>query len=169
MKKLLIIAIAFIFTSCNETKLAYIDMEVLMKDYEATKALEISLKAKQEVMAKELDSIGAPFQLKVQQYYQNAQKMSASKRAAVEQELNQENQILQAKQQEASQILQQENIEKSDILTKRVDSLVAVYAKSKGYKLILGTSGKGNVLYGDESLNITTEVIDILNIDFAKE
>ncbi len=169
MKKLLIVAIALVLVSCNQTKVAYIDIEVLMKDYEATKALETSLKAKQEVMAKELDSIGAPFQLKVQQYYQAAQKMSAQKRAEAEQALQQEQQFLQSKQQEASQILQQENLEQSEILTKKVDSLVAVYAKSKGYNLIFGTSGQGTVLYGDESLNVTEEVLDILNVDFSKE
>lgn len=167
MKKLLIIAIALISVSCNQTKIAYIDIETLMKDYEATKVLEISLKAKQEVMAKELDSIGAPFQLKVQQYYQNQQKMSAQKRAQTEQELQQEQQFLQSKQQQASQLLQKENQEMSEIITKRVDSFVADFAKVKGYKLILGTSGKGTVLYGDETLNITTEILEILNLDFS--
>jgi len=169
MKKLLIVAVALVLASCNQTKVAYIDIEVLMKDYEATIALETSLKAKQEIMAKELDSIGAPFQLKVQQYYQAAQKMSAQKRAEAEQALQQEQQFLQTKQQEASQILQQENQKQSEILTKRVDSLVAIYAKSKGYNLIFGTSGRGTVLYGDESLNVTAEILDILNVDFSKE
>ncbi|MFK5957493.1 MAG: OmpH family outer membrane protein [Lutibacter sp.] len=169
MKKLLIVAIAFIFASCNQTKVAYIDIEVLMKDYEATKALETSLKAKQEVMAKELDSIGAPFQLKVQQYYQNQQKMSTQKRAQTEQALQQEQQFLQSKQQEASLLLQKENQKMSEIITKRVDSFVENFAKSKGYNLVLGTSGQGTVLYGDESLNVTTEILEILNSDFSKK
>ena len=169
MKKLLIVAIALILVSCNQTKIAYIDVELLMKDYEATKALETVLKSKQEVMAKELDSIGAPFQLKVQQYYQNVQKMSAKKRTEAENALQQEQQFIQAKQQQASQALQLENQEKSELLTKRVDSFVADYAKLKGYQLILGTSGKGTVMYGDETLNITTEILEILNLDFSKK
>ena len=169
MKKLLIVAIVLVLASCNQTKIAYIDIEALMKDYEATIALEISLKEKQEEMAKELDSIGAPFQLKVQQYYQAAQKMSPQKRAEAENALQQEQQFLQSKQQQASQILQQENQDKSEILTKKVDSFVADFAKTKGYNLILGTSGKGTVLYGDEVFNVTTEILDILNVDFSKE
>lgn len=169
MKKLLIVVIVLVLASCNQTKIAYIDVEALMKDYEATKALETSLKAKQEIMAKELDSIGAPFQLKVQQYYQKAQKMSAQKRAEAENALQQEQQFLQSKQQQASQMLQQENQEQSEILTKKVDSFVADFAKTKGYNLILGTSGKGTVMYGDETLNVTAEILDILNVDFSKE
>lgn len=169
MKKLLILAIAFVVVSCNQTKVAYIDIETLMNDYEATKALEISLKAKQEKMAKELDSISAPFQLKVQQYYQNQQKMSSKKRAEVEQALQQEQQFLQSKQQQASQSLQMENQAQSEVLTKKVDSFVADYAKLKGFNLVLGTSGKGTVLYGDETLNVTNEILEILNLDYAKK
>ena len=169
MKKLLILAIALVVVSCNQTKVAYIDIEILMKDYEATKALEISLKAKQEKMAKELDSISVPFQLKVQQYYQNQQKMSAKKRGEVESVLQQEQQFIQSKQQQASQYLQMENQEMSEVLTKRVDSFVADYAKLKGFNLILGTSGKSTVLYGDETLNITSEILEILNLNYSKE
>jgi len=169
MKKLLIVAIAIVLASCNQTKIAYIDIEVLMKDYEATKELESSLKVKQEKMAKELDSIGAPFQLKVQQYYKNAQKMSAQKRAEAENALQQEQQFIQSKQQQASQALQLENQEKSEILTKRVDSFVADFAKVKGYNLILGTSGKGTVLFGDDNLNVTSDILNVLNEDFTKK
>ena len=169
MKKLLLVAFAIVLASCNQTKIAYINVEDLMKDYEGTKALEETLKAKQDVMAKELDSLSAPFQTKVQEYYQNAQKMSAQKRAQTEQGLQQEQQMLQLKQQQASQTLQQENQELSETITKKVDSFVTEYAKLKGFNLVLGTSGNGTVMYGDETLNITNEILVILNEDFTKK
>ena len=127
MKKLLILTFAVLMASCNQTKIAYVDIEVLMKDYEGTKALEETLKAKQEEMSKELDSISAPFQAKVQEYYQNAQKMSAQKRTETEQALQQENQALQGMQQQASQALQQENQVLSEAITKKVDSFVSAF------------------------------------------
>ena len=169
MKKLIIVAIALVLVSCNQNKIGYIDVEVLMKDYKATKVLELTLKVKQEKMAKELDSLSAPFQLKVQEYYKNQQRMSAKKKAEVEKGLQQEQQFLQSRQQQASQILQLENQKESEILTKKVDSLVADYAKLKGFNLILGTSGKGTVLYGVEEMDVTSEILEILNLDFSKE
>ncbi|WP_298364931.1 OmpH family outer membrane protein [uncultured Lutibacter sp.] len=168
MKKILLLAFAVALVSCNQTNIAYINVEDLMKDYEGTKALEETLKGKQEIMAKELDSISAPFQQKVQEYYKNAQKMSAAKRAETEQALQQENQMLQAKQQQASQSLQQENQTLSEAITKKVDSFVADYAKAKGLHLVLGTSGNGTVMYGDDKLNITNEILEVLNKDFSK-
>jgi len=169
MKKILIIAFAILLTSCTQTKIAFIDVEVLMKDYEATKSLEVKLKAKQEMMAKQLDSMQAPFQMRVQAYYKESQKMSADKRAETESLLQQEQQYLQAKQQEASQVLQKENQENSEAITKRVDSFVANYAKAKGYQFILGTSGKGTVMYGDEKVDVTKDILEILNQDFSKK
>lgn len=169
MKKLLIVAITFALVSCNQSKMAYIDVEVLMKDYKATSALELKLKTKQETLAKHLDSLQAPFQAKVQQYYQNASKMTPQKRSEVEQQLQKEQQILQAQQQQASQELQKENQENSEVLTKRVDSVVASYAKTKNYNLIFGTSGKGTVMYGDEKLDITKEILEILNKEYDKK
>ena len=168
MKKILVLLAAIVLTSCSQSKIAYIDVEELMKEYEGSKALEVTLKAKQEQMAKELDSIGAPFQQKVQAYYENAQKMSAAKRAETEQALQQENQMLQARQQQASQQLQLENQINSEAITKKVDSFVSIYAAEKGLGLVLGTSGNGTVMYGDDTLNITQQILEILNNEYAK-
>ena len=169
MKKILIVAFAIALASCNQTKIAYIDVEVIMKDYSATKALEEKLKAKQDAFAKQLDSLQGPFQLKVQEYYKAAPQMSPQKRAEAEGALQQEQQFLQARQQQASEELQKENLENSEALTKKVDSFVADYAKAKGFQLIIGTSGKGTVMYGDEKMNVTADILELLNKDYSKE
>lgn len=169
MKKIVLLAFAIVVASCSQTKIAYINVEDLMKDYEATKALEEQLKARQAEMTKELDSIGAPFQLKVQEYYQNANKMSAQKRAETEQALQQEQQILQARQQEAGQTLQMENQTLSEALTKKIDSFVANYAQEHGIQMVIGTSGNGTVMYGTDALNITGDIVEILNLNYSAE
>lgn len=168
MKKLLVIAFAVVLASCNQTKVAYVDVEVLMKDYEGTKALESKMKEKQEAKAKQLDSLTAPFQAKVQSYIQAQPSMSPQKRAETEGALQQEQQFLQAQQQQASQELQKETQESYEAITKVVDSLVGNYAKSNGYNMVFGTSGKGNVMYGDEKFDITKQVLEVLNKEYSK-
>lgn len=168
MKKLVIVAFAILLASCTQNKIAYVDVEVLMKDYEGTKALEVKMKEKQELKAKELDSLTAPFQEKVKNYYQVAQKLSAQKRAEAEAGLQQEQQFLQQQQQLATQELQKETQEGYEVITKAVDSLVGNYAKSNGYNMIFGTSGKGTVMYGDEKLDVTKQVIEVLNKEYSK-
>ena len=169
MKKLLVIAFAIVLSSCTQTKVAYIDVETIMKEYEAATALETEFLARQQEMATELEGLQAPFQAKVQEYYKNVETMSAAKRAEAEQALQQEQQMIQGRQQQVSQQLQQENQEKSEVLIKRIDSLVAVYSKTKGFNLVLGTQGNGTVMYGDDALNVTEDVIRTLNEDYAKK
>lgn len=169
MKKLVIIAFAILLSSCTQTKIAYIDVEVLMNDYKESKLLEEKLQTKQEQLASELDSLQEPFQLKVQEYYKNASKMSATQRQEAEEALQREQQFLQTKQQQASQQLQMENQANNEAITKKVDSIVGVFGKENGYEIILGTSGKGTVMYGDEKLDITTKILEKLNKDFSEE
>jgi outer membrane protein len=57
--------------------------------------------------------------------------------------------------------------------TKQYDKIAdfaKAYAKEKGYKLVL-TYSKANptVLYGDPSLDVTTDVVKRLNDAYAKE
>lgn len=169
MKKLLIIAVAIVFASCTQTKVAYIDVETIMKEYQAAIALETEFSEKQQQMTTELQGLQAPFQEKVQEYYQNLESMSAQKKAEAEQNLQQEQQMIQARQQQLSQQLQQENQVKSEEMIETIDSLVAVYSKSKGFNIVLGTQGNGTVMYGDDALNITSDVIKMLNDNYTAE
>ena len=169
MKKLSLLFFAIVLIACSPQKIAYIDVAVLMEEYSATKSLEAVLKVKQDKIAKMLDSLQAPFQLKVETYYKNASKMTAKKRAATEASLQQEQQTLQFQQQQATQILQAESQKNSEMLTKKVDSFVASYAQKNGYQLIMGTSGKGTVMYGDSKINITQNLLEILNADFEQQ
>ena len=104
MKKLAVLfTTVLLFTSCTQTKIGYVDVEELMKEYDATKDVEASLKADQEVIGKSLDSLSAAFQTKVQAYYQKANRMSAKSRQTKEEELQKEQQAIQVQQQQAQQ------------------------------------------------------------------
>jgi outer membrane protein len=169
MKQLLILLVAIVLASCTQTKIAYINVETVMDEYEGAKALEAEFTAQQQEMSAELQALQAPFQAKVQEYYQGADKMTAAQRAEVEQGLQQEQQMIQAKQQQLQQQLQQENQVKSEKLIKTLDSLVADYSKAKGFNIVLATQGNGTVMYGDESLNVTADVIEVLNASYEVE
>lgn len=163
MKKiLLLLTVIFSLASCTQ-KIAYVDVEALMKGYDETKTMEVDLKAKQDKLKFSLDSLALGFQQRVQDYQGKMGSMSPQSRQQIEQKLTQEQQQIQGQQQQASQMLQQISQESFEALSKKVDSFVADYAKGKGYKMILGTNGKGTVMYGDEKLNVTEQVLVKLN------
>ncbi len=163
MKKiLLLLTVIFSLASCTQ-KIAFVDVEQLMKGYDETKTMEADLKSKQDKLKFSLDSLALGFQQKVQDYQKKSASMSPQSRQQLEQQLMQEQQQIQGQQQQASQMLQQISQESFQALSKKVDSFVAIYAKDKGYKMILGTNGKGTVMYGDEKLDITEQVLENLN------
>jgi len=96
--------------------------------------------------------------------------MAADQRQATEQRLQRKNQELQAYQQNAGAQVQQEQASEQAKLYEKVAEFLKVYAKDKGYKMVM-TYQKGNsgILYGDASLDITSDVVKKLNEAYAKD
>lgn len=163
MKKLLVVVFAVVLSSCTQTKIAYIDVADVMDEYKAMISLQEEMTARQQEMAAGLQAAQGAFQTKVQEYYKNEKSMSAAKKQETEQALQQEGQMLQAQQQQMAQMLEQENQTKSEVLVKKIDSVVADYSKKQGFSMVLGTQGHGTVMYGDDALNVTSEIVTILN------
>lgn len=171
MKKLMgLIAFIFLMASCTQVKIAHVDVDEILKEYKGSKQAEEEMKAQSETMANELDQLALPFQQKVQEYQKTSQNMSPAVRQQKEQELMQEQQMIQQRQQMAQQQVQSEGQKKIDKINEDIEAFLEGYAKSKGFTYILGTSEQTkSVLYGEESLNITDDVIAAINVDFDKD
>jgi len=172
MKKIIIILVlAISISSCTKPiKIAYVDVEEIMKEYKGTKASEELIKVKSEKLRAELDSSYTGFQNKVMDYQQKAPKMSPNKRAQTEQLLMQEKQINDQRQQEIQQQLQTLSEESLKKLSQELKDFVQKYAKEKGYNYILGTSGIiGTVMYAEETADITDDVLLQLNKSYKEK
>ncbi|RYE03421.1 MAG: OmpH family outer membrane protein [Sphingobacteriaceae bacterium] len=126
---------------------------------------EKSKKAQADLTAK-----STAFQREVAEYQKGAATLSADQRAATEQRLARKQQELQTYNQNASAQIQQEQGNENAKLYDKIADFLKGYAKDKGYKLIL-TYSKANptVLFGDESLNVTNDVVRILNDNYKKD
>lgn len=171
MKKLItVFSIILLFASCNQVKIAYVDVEEILKEYEGSKKAEEEMKAQSEKIATELDQLAFNFQQKVQEYQQNTNALSANAKKQKEQELMQEQQQIQQRQQMAQQLIQTEGQKRIDIINEDIESFLTDYAKQNGLTYILGTSKQTkSVMYGDKDLDITEEVIDALNDDYKSK
>lgn len=171
MKKLAIVfSLMMILASCTQVKIAYVDVGEVMKEYEGSKKAEEEMKAQSEEISRQLDQLAAPFQQKVQEYQQNQQNLSASAKQEKERELMQEQQMIQQQQQMAQQQVQAEGQKKIEQINEDIDGFISDYAKSKGYTYVLGSSDQTkSILYGEESLDITEDVISGLNENYSGE
>lgn len=174
MKKIVtILALAISIISCNEkpvavkeakeAKTAYVDTSVLMKEYTESKDIQEKYKAKSEEKGRQLQAEINRFKQEATNFQSQAQANGqewAQKKGAELQ--RREQQLAQAQQQLAQQLQQEAGVE-MDSLVSGVKKFIKSYGKEKGYTYIYGTGEPATILYAEEKLDITKDIIKLLN------
>lgn len=167
MKKIAVLFIgALLLASCQKAeKTAYVDNEVLIKNYTDLTVLNTKFETQLQTLQEGWQQEGQAFQAKVQDFQESAQSMSQSKRDAQRQELLKEQQSLQQKQRFQQSLLYQQQQTAQDSLESVLKKEIKTYAESKGYAFVFGANPNNNIYYADESKDITQDILDILNAD----
>lgn len=144
--------------------IVYVNSDSLLTKYQYFKDLKVKLDGKSKTAQADLAAKQQAFQREVGQYQQQQNTLPADQRAATEQRLARKQQELQAYSQNAGAALQNEQATENEKLYDKVAEYLKGYAKTKGYKMVL-TYSKGNsaILFADETLDVTNEVIIGLN------
>ncbi len=153
-----------------KAEIVYVNSDSLLSKYDYFKDMSSRLEDKGKKAQVDVSSKGQAFQREVAEYQKGATALSADQRAATEQRLARKQQELQTYNQNASAQIQQEQAAENGKLYDKIADFLKGYAKEKGYKLIL-TYSKANptVLFGDESLNVTNDVVKNLNDNYKKD
>lgn len=151
-------------------KIVYVNSDTLLSKYQYAKDITSKMESKGKAAESDLVAKGQAFQREVQQYQAQANSLAADQRAATEQRLQRKDQELKAYQQNAGAALQNENAKEQEALYNKIADYLKTYSKSKGYKMVLTYSkGNANVLFADESLDVTNAVVKGLNDAYAKD
>lgn len=154
----------------DKETIVYVNSDSLLNKYDYFKDLSKRLEEKGKASQADLQGRGQAFQREVAEYQKNAATLPADQRQATEQRLARKQQELQGYSQNAGAEFQNEQAAENAKLYDKIADFVKVYAKEKGYKLVL-TYSKANptVLYGDPSLDVTLDVAKRLNEAYAKD
>lgn len=154
----------------SKDQIVYVNSDSLLTKYEYFKDLKAKLDSKTKSAQADMGAKTQAFQREVAQYQQNQNTLPADQRAATEQRLARKQQELQAYQQNAGSALQNEQAVEQEKLYDKVADYLKTYSKNKGYKMVL-TYSKGNsaILFADDSLDITSEVITGLNAAYKSD
>ena len=157
-------------TTGKPEEIVFVNSDSLLTKYDYFKDMSKRLEAKGKAAQSDLVNKGQAFQREVAEYQKAAATMAADARQATEQRLQRKQQELQAYQQNAGAQVQNEQAGEQAKLYEKVAEFLKVYAKDKGYKMVM-TYQKGNsgILYGDASLDITSDVVKKLNEAYAKD
>ncbi|TDG36816.1 OmpH family outer membrane protein [Pedobacter changchengzhani] len=151
-------------------KIVFVNSDSLLNKYGYYKDLKVKFENKSKNAQSDMQTKAQAFQREVAQYQQTAQTLAADVRKTTEERLARKQQELQTYQQNAGSVLQTEQAKENEKLYDKVAVYLKGYAKTKGYKMVL-TYAKGNsaILYADDSLDVTSEVLKGLNEEYNKE
>ncbi|WP_257668620.1 OmpH family outer membrane protein [Parapedobacter tibetensis] len=151
-------------------RIVYVNSDTLLEKYEYFKEIRTNLEAKAKKAQVDLQSRSTAFQREVADYQQKAPTMSAADRQSTEERLARKQDELARHNQNASASFAQEEASENEKLYSKITDYLKKHSKSKGYKLVLTYSTSNpTVLYADDSLEITNEVLDALNAEYKKE
>ena len=168
-KIIAILTVAILMISCNQTKMAYVDIEEVIKEYKGMKEAQKEMDEKEGAYKEALEQLAVGYQTGLKEYQEKGRTMSAQKRQQTETTLMQQQQMLNQQQQQAQQELQKFGQDKMDEINEDIQDFVADYAKQHGYSYVLGTSEQTKaVLYGDSKTDITDEIVETLNEQYKK-
>ena len=165
---IVVVSIHAIWLHVKQPRLAYVDTEYLLTNYEGTLAATKKLETKNNQWQGKIDSLKSLYMAKRENFITDSIMLNEEDRT------NSREQLLRLKYNIAQfQSPQKEGFHKEDeklsagILNK-VDYELAEYCTEHNYTLVLGAT-PGTVLYAEELINITEEVLEALNEKYSGE
>lgn len=151
----------------SQMKVAYVNSDSLFAKYDLYKDLEEEFIEERVVAENAMKSKIQQLEKDYQDAQAGASQLSEEALQILGAKLQQrEQQLMGEKQQMEAQLMQSEQA-KNDKLYEELRKFLDDYAASNGYHMIYAYSGYGDVLYMAPEFDITAQVIDALNTEYA--
>lgn len=153
----------------TDLKIAYVEVDSLMTQYEFCKEYSLILEKKSQNIQATLQQKGQSLQSAAANFQQKLQQNAYTREQAeqIQAGLQKQNADLEQLQQRLSSEFQNETAKFNEALHDSLNHYLAKYNKDKKYTMILSKSGD-NILYADKSIDITNEIIAGLNKAYKK-
>ncbi len=146
----------------------YVNGDSLLENYEYFKNAKKQFEAKTVRTEKEIEAKRSVLELEFTNYQKMASSMSAEQRARTEESLMRKEQELRLYSENAANKLQEEQSKFNEELFDRVSKYLKEHSKEKSYKVVFNFTKGAGILYADDSLNITNEILEGLNREYKK-
>jgi len=148
-------------------EIAYVNTDTLMEKYEYYKTTLTNLKNRRQKLEQEVNGRARALQNEVVAYQRKGNSMSVEQLQAAEQNLRQKDADLRQYSEKIANDLAKEEQTRTDELLQRISDYLKKYIKDKPYKYVFAyTKGASPILYAQDNLNITQEVLNGLNEEY---
>ena len=184
---ILIIAVAFLYydefadsdvedevSSKNELPLenlniAYVNSDTLLTNYNYYEEVSNRLDEKRLQLQQEYTRRAEGLQKQIEDYQRTMTNLTIAQARAVEEDLGRKRQNLLQYQETISQDLMREEAAITQELYEKVSSFLKTYGDSNNLQVVLTYSAGSGLLYANDALNITDQVISGLNLLYVDD
>lgn len=152
-------------------KIAYVEIDSLLLQYNFWKDVNEEMIKKEENVRATLTQKARELEKEAQEYQRKYETNAFVSQERAQQEyarINKKQQDLQALQARLTDELEKESAKSNLILRDSINAFLKEYNKAKGYSMIISNTGFDNLLYANPVYNITKDIIEGLNIRYAK-
>ncbi|WP_266362252.1 OmpH family outer membrane protein [Tellurirhabdus rosea] len=147
-------------------KVVYVNVDSLLTNYEYFKDTKKLLESKRFQLDNDLNSKGRSLQNEIAFFQQKAQTMTMEQARATEAALQQKQQNFLAYREQAAARLAEEEAKKNEELYSQIQDYLRKVNKSNQYDFVLGYTKGGGILFADQSLDATRQIIAGLNKEY---
>jgi outer membrane protein len=143
--------------------IAYVHSDSLLSNYDFMKEIEAELGELSQKYEKEYQNRAQGLQNEINDFQRTAQNLTMAQGKALEENLMKKQQNLRVYQEDLSLKLRQKEAELNNELYKSISEYLKEYGDANNLQLVLTYARGSDVLYANEGLEITDEVIEGLN------
>lgn len=162
----LLVSAFAVYKSSKSSELVYVDVNKLLEGYKRTKVVRAEFEKKAKTLSSNVDSLVADWQKELKAYEKERSKMSKKELELKQQLLGNKQQQVNNYQQAIQKQIQEEDKKVTQTVINDINDYVTEYGKKHNYKIIFGASGGGNIMYANESTDLTQKVLEGLNKEF---
>ncbi|MFY0482512.1 OmpH family outer membrane protein [Flavobacterium sp. PLA-1-15] len=151
------------------SELVYVDVNKLIEGYSRTKVAKADFEKKATLLKGNIDSLLGNWQKELQAYEKERGSLSANELKLKQELLSHKQEQINGYQEAIQKQIQEEDKKITQTVINDINDYVKEYGKDNGYKIIFGASGGGNIMYADESSDLTTAILKGLNAEYDKK
>lgn len=159
---------AFYFSKYS-SELVYVDVNKLIEGYNRTKLVKAEFDKKASTAKSQIDSLMTGWQKELQAYEKERASLSQKELELKKELLSNKQQQINAYQENMQKHLFDEEKKTTQTVVNDINDYIKEFGKKNGYRIIFGASGTGNIMYADESSDLTEQVLKGLNEEYGKK
>lgn len=154
------------FSFQSSSELVYVDVNKLLDGYKRTKVERSKFEEKANGLKANVDSLMSGWQNDLKAYEKERSSMTKKELALKQELLSNKQKQIGSYQQAIQKQIQEEDQKVTQTVINDINDYIKEYGEKHNHKIIFGASGAGNIMYANESTDLTADILIGLNIEY---